>query len=112
MAKDTKFFDALIRLINANISVLQMCRVVSYDAGSKTADVQPLHLKSSGSKRGLIQGALVLKHVEADISEGKAVAVVFADHDLDNASGAENFKVGSSRQHSVNDAVIVGVWDT
>ncbi|EUJ44030.1 hypothetical protein [Listeria fleischmannii] len=62
-------------------------------------------------KKGLIQGALVLKHVEADITTGKVVAVVFADYDLDNINGNIDYSISSSRMHSVNDAVIVGVWD-
>ncbi|EGK2525012.1 hypothetical protein IOQ60_000799 [Listeria monocytogenes] len=111
MAQDTKFFDSFIRLVNSSVSVLLMCRVVNYDASNKRADVQPLNLKANGAKRAMILDALVLKHVEEDISEGKIVAIVFSDCELDNINGSTDFKPDSSRQHSVNDAVVVGVWD-
>ncbi|EAC2203415.1 hypothetical protein MJV52_002303 [Listeria monocytogenes] len=111
MAQDTKFFDSFIRLINSSVSVLLMCRVVNYDASNKRADVQPLNLKPNGAKRAMILDALVLKHTEEDISEGKIVAIVFSDCELDNINGSTDFKPESSRQHSVNDAVVVGVWD-
>ncbi|EAC5129619.1 hypothetical protein WKM37_000100 [Listeria monocytogenes] len=111
MAQDTKFFDSFIRLVNSSVSVLLMCRVVNYDATNKRADVQPLNLKRNGTKRGMIIDALVLKHTEEDMAQGKVVAVVFSDCELDNIQGSGDFKPDSSRQHSVNDAVVVGVWD-
>ncbi|QDA74640.1 hypothetical protein EOT00_06670 [Listeria seeligeri] len=111
MAQDTKFFDSFIRLVNSSVSVLLMCRVVNYDAINKRADVQPLNLKPNGSKRGMILDALVLKHAEEDMAQGKVVAVVFSDFELDNIRGASDFKPDSTRQHSVNDAVVMGVWD-
>ncbi|MBM5675616.1 hypothetical protein [Listeria seeligeri] len=111
MSQDTKFFDSFIRLVNSSVSVLLMCRVVNYDATNKRADVQPLNLKRNGTKRGMILDALVLKHAEEGMAQGKVVAVVFADCELDNIQGASDFKPGSYRQHSVNDAVVVGVWD-
>lgn len=111
MAQDTKFFDSFIQLVNSSVSVLLMCRVVNYDVANKRADVQPLNLKRNGAKRGMILDALVLKHVEEDMAQGKVVAVVFADCELDNIQGTSDFKPDSSRQHSVNDAVVVGAWD-
>ncbi|EAC4247909.1 hypothetical protein V8L40_002609 [Listeria monocytogenes] len=111
MTQDTKFFDSFIRLVNSSVSVLLMCRVVNYDVANKRADVQPLNLKRNGTKRGMILDALVLKHLEEDMAQGKVVAVVFADCELDNIQGPSDFKPDSYRQHSVNDAVVVGVWD-
>lgn len=73
--------------------------------------MRPLNLKPNGAKRAMILDALVLKHTEEDISEGKIVAIVFSDCELDNINGSTDFKPESSRQHSVNDAVVVGVWD-
>ncbi|EOB3116807.1 hypothetical protein ACIJBH_000035 [Listeria monocytogenes] len=70
-----------------------------------------MNLKPNGAKRAMILDALVLKHTEEDISEGKIVAIVFSDCELDNINGSTDFKPDSSRQHSVNDAVVVGVWD-
>lgn len=111
MSYDTKFFDTFAQFISNKINVLKLCRVVSYSTSTKRASVQPMALKNNGNKRGLIQGALVLKHVEEDISVGKIVAVVFADGDFDNINGSNDYRLSSSRQHSVNDAVVVGVWD-
>ena len=107
---DTQFFSNLMTLIASNVHVLQMCRVVDYCDRTKTAAVQPLSLKIDGTKRGLIQGALVLKHVEGDII-GKVVAVIFADGDLDELAGSDDYLPSSTRQHNVNDAVVIGVWD-
>lgn len=111
MAKDAKFFAEFIQTIKESISVSLPCRVVSYDGSTKTADVQPLNLRPDGTKRGLIQDALVLKHVEKDIAAGKTVIVLFADCELDNLSSSNDFKPDSRRTHSVNDAVVIGVWD-
>lgn len=111
MAKDAKFFAGFIQTIKESINVSLPCRVVSYDGSTKIADVQPLSLRSDGTKRGLIQDAIVLKHVENDISVGKVVVVLFTDCELDNLSGSNDFKPDSRRSHSVNDAVVIGVWD-
>lgn len=111
MAKDTQFFDMFMNIIMTKISVSKLCRVVSYDAGAKRADIQPLDRKRNGSKRGMIQDAFILKHVTDDITVGAVVCVLFADCELDNVRGDQDFTPDSSRSHSVNDAIIVGVVD-
>ena len=111
VSQDIRFFENFSATISEQIHVLQMCRVTAYNASRKRADVRPLALKSNGNERSLIQGALVLKHVENDIAVGKAVAVVFSDRDLENINGSASYRPSSKRQHSLNDAVVVGVWD-
>lgn len=109
LTSDTQFIDGLLKLTQISINVMQMCRVVSI-SGSK-ADVQPLARKSNGTKRAMVQGALVLAHCQDDIAVGKVVAVVFCDRDLDNIRGSEDYTLSTSRMHSVNDAVVMGVWN-
>lgn len=104
------FFEELVTNIMQRIHVMHLCRVVSYDSYHQTANVQPLALRSDNKKRALIIDALVLNHCTSTIAVGKVVCVVFADRDIDNLRGNSDFRLSSKRMHSLNDAVIVGVY--
>lgn len=110
MSNDSQFFSELMKTINKSINVMTLCRVVNLDLGSQKADVQPLALKSDGTKRALIQSALVLNHCLEDIGTGKVVLVGFNDRDTDNFRDAGDYHLSSKRMHSVNDAVVMGVF--
>ncbi len=110
MAKGPAFFEQLIFAIMRRINVMHLCRVTSYDSIAQRANVQPLALRSDNAKRSLIQDAMVLNHCRETIAVGKVVCVVFADRDLDNFNGRNDFRLSSTRMHSLNDAVIVGVY--
>lgn len=104
---DLAFFRSFKNRILKEINVMQLCRVVNIK-GTK-ADVQPLALKSDGSKRALILNALITKHCQSDISQGVVVVVAFCDRDIDNYRNSADYSLSSDRMHSQNDAVIVGV---
>lgn len=106
---DSRFFRELQKRINKDINVMQLCRVVSL-AANQRANVQPLALKSDNSKRALIQNALIMNHCLPDIRNGKVVLVGFCDRDIDRFRGAGDFSLASKRMHSMNDAVILGVF--
>ncbi|PZL78255.1 hypothetical protein CI088_00355 [Enterococcus plantarum] len=106
---DTRFFRNFEKRINKDLNVMQLCRVVVVNDGQK-ANVQPLALKSDGTKRALIQNALVLNHCKSDIGVGKTVLVGFCDRDIDNFRGSSDYSLSSERMHSQNDAVILGVF--
>lgn len=104
---DTRFFRNLEKKINKELSVMQLCRVVS-TSGNK-ADVQPLALKSDNSKRALILNALILNHCQDNLGVGKTVLVGFCDRDIDNFRDASDYSLSSDRMHNQNDAIILGV---
>ena len=106
---DARFFRELQKLIHKELNVMQLCRVIAIQAGQK-ASIQPLALKSDGSKRALIQGALILNHCVKDCEVGKVVLAGFCDRDIDNFRGAADYTLSSQRLHSQNDAVILGVF--
>lgn len=112
---DVDFFDRFKNKIFNDLNVIQLCRVVSISGNQ--ADVQPLGLRSDGSKRAMILGALVPKHcfkcnascTHGDIKAGDVAIVGFCDYDIDNYRGSSDFSLSSSRMHSANDAVVLGV---
>lgn len=112
MSKSTNFFDALIRNINLNLYVSAPAKVISYNSGAHTANVEPLYLSVDGEDNvdewPLIEDALVLKHV-GYLNPGDVVLLLFADRALDNLNGTEKFDPDSSRAHDLTDAFIVGV---
>lgn len=110
MVNLAKIVDDLINLAMRRINVMHLCRVIKYNSSTKRADVQPLALRSNKQKRALIQDAIVLNHCQSSIGVGKVVCVVFADRDLDNFNGKKDFSLASKRMHSLNDAVIAGVY--
>lgn len=110
MANFSKIIEDLVFSVIRRVNVMHLCRVIKYNSSTKRADVQPLALRSNKQKRALIQDAIVLNHCQSSIGVGKVVCVVFADRDLDNFNGKKDFSLASKRMHSLNDAVIVGVY--
>lgn len=111
MANDDKFFNNLIREIGLNIYVSAPARVVNV-YGSK-ADVKPLFktkdIDGEVKEQAVILGAHILKHV-GPVNVGDVVHLNFTDRALDNMNGNQTFDPGFTRLHSMNDAVIVGVY--
>ena len=111
MANDDKFFTNLIREIGLNLYVSAPARVVNV-YGSQ-ADVKPLFkmkdVNGNLQEHSIIQGAHILKHV-GPINVGDVVHLNFTDRALDNMNGNQTFDPGFTRIHSINDAVIVGVY--
>jgi hypothetical protein len=111
MAYDDKFFSELTRSIGLQLYVSAPARVAKV-YGSK-ADIKPLFKakRKDGvlEEHPLVLGAHILKHVGA-ISVGDVVHVNFTDRALDNLRNNQTFDPGFTRIHSINDAVIVGVY--
>jgi ATP sulfurylase len=111
LASDDKFFNDLIRGIGLQLFVSAPARVVSVN-GSR-ADVKILFKfkdkEGNIQEHSVIQGARILKHV-GPINVGDVVHLNFTDRALDNLNGNQTFDPGYTRIHSINDAVIVGVY--
>ncbi|MED4977228.1 hypothetical protein NST70_13650 [Weizmannia sp. FSL K6-0777] len=112
MAYDDKFFSNLIREIGLHLYVSAPAKVVKVH-GNHTADVKVL-FKTKDADGNLdeytpILGAHILKHV-GTINTGDVVHLNFTDRALDNLSGNQTFDPEYTRLHSMNDAVIVGVY--
>lgn len=99
-----------------SINVSNFAKVVSYDSTHHTADVQPQVDDEGGQDEvGIIIGCPVLMNCYAfdggkSMKNGATVFIVFNDRDLDNFDGGKYTKA-SDRTHSVNDAVVVGVYE-
>lgn len=126
--KMAEFFkDDVRRFINDDINCHQMCRVNRYDKGKHSADCQPLALQSDGDKRAMLIDVKVpasiwqlddamdkiAKKVDGldwkPLKVGSVVWVGFNDRDLGNWTGKTNYKLESTRMHSVQDAAIESV---
>ncbi|MHA3065658.1 Gp138 family membrane-puncturing spike protein [Lacticaseibacillus saniviri] len=118
----TEFFREFATQLAINFNVAQLARVVSLNGDRSKADVQPMVLNQSGSKRGMLLNVPVTRHLQQkirlegessyldQIKKGDVAIVVFLDRSIENWSGGNgDFKLGSLRMHNVNDAVIVGV---
>lgn len=96
-------------------NVSNFATVVRYDSSSHTADIQPQVDDVGGQDEvGIISECPVLMSCYAfdggaSMKAGATVFVVFNDRDLDNFFGGKYTKA-SDRTHSVNDAVVVGVY--
>lgn len=114
-----KAAGALVEKIFVNLNVATIGKVVKIDG--TFADVQPLPLKSNGTKRALLINCPIVKSaqftdykvvnhnlIKEKIKVGDVVIVVFCDRDISNFSGASEFKIGA-RLHSLNDGIVVGV---
>ncbi|MCU9592205.1 Gp138 family membrane-puncturing spike protein [Bacillus sp. FSL M7-1004] len=114
MSKATKFFDGFEQRIKQSIHTTAPARVVNYNADKHTADLKLLFQTNDGEylhEYPLIEHAPVLKHVEDDIKVGSCVFVSFAERSLDNLDGNKTFDPDSRRTHSINDPVVIGVWE-
>lgn len=111
MAYDDKFFSELTRSVGLQIYASAPARVTKV-YGYK-ADIKPLFKvkKKDGSlvEHALVLGAHILKHV-GTVNVGDVVHVNFTDRALDNLRNNQTFDPGFTRIHSMNDAVIVGVY--
>ncbi|KRO15907.1 Gp138 family membrane-puncturing spike protein [Lacticaseibacillus saniviri] len=119
---DIKFFREFATQLAISINVAQLGRVVSVSADKKKADIQPMALNQSGSKRGMLLNVAVARHLQQkirlegessyldQIKKGDVAIVVFLDRSVENwGGGNSDFTLGSLRMHNVNDAVVVGV---
>lgn len=110
-------FKAMAERIQGSIHVGELAKVTSIK--DEFASVQPLG--SNGSGRSTLNNVYITKqvmYVPKDLNDdqptyrklkvGDVVVVLFLDFDSDNFDGS-NFTVTTSRAHSLNDAVIVGV---
>lgn len=115
MSEGTRFTDALIRNIKLSLYVSAPAKVIKYDAGAHTADVEPLYLSVDNDNNvddwPLIEDALVLKHV-GDLAAGDVVVLLFADRALDEMNGSEKFDPDSTRTHDLTDCFVIGVIQT
>lgn len=108
---DTIFVKELISNINANLHVAQLARVVFLSEDKSRANVQPLALNYSGSKRALLMNVPVGKASQQFIRVGGVVSVLFLDRALANWDGSnQDFTLSSKRMHDLNDAVITEVF--
>lgn len=126
--KMAEFFkDDVRRFINDDINCHQLCRVNRYDKGGHSADCQPLALQSDGDKRAMLMDVKVpasiwqlddamdaiSKKVDGlkwkPLKVGSVVMVEFNDRDISNWTGKTNYKLESTRMHSIQDASIGSV---
>lgn len=114
---DVQFVNNLINNLLVLVSVAQLGRITSLN-GNK-ADVQPLaHNYKDDKKRALLLDVPIprsilepLEHAEKPVKVGDPCIVVFLDRSMENWSGGSgDFPLDSPRMHSLNDAVIVGVF--
>lgn len=112
MAKDDRFFSEFIREIGIHLFVAGPARVLKVN-GNHTVDIKLLYKTKDEDgnieEHPSILEAPILKHVGA-VNPGDVVWVNFGDRALDNMNGNYSFDPGFTRLHSINDAVIVGVF--
>nr|WP_232242600.1 Gp138 family membrane-puncturing spike protein [Paenibacillus sp. GSMTC-2017] len=95
------------------------CKVISYQAATNRASLQPL-TRTTNAEPAIIEHVSVLGQrymingYETTcipyVKAGDIVLVVCSDRELKNAQTGKVSKPDSSRMHDVNDAVIVGVF--
>ena len=117
----------LPKYVSSKINCINIGRVISNDTKRHECDVQLLPLQLDGQKSAVVSRALVPESIwrqddfnkqiaqKNDINYstlfkvGSVVAIGFFDREIDNYSGAKNYKIGTDRMHSLNDPVILGV---
>ncbi|WP_223068476.1 Gp138 family membrane-puncturing spike protein [Paenibacillus caui] len=117
-------YQVLTAMIHHSLSQARVgipCRVIRFDSAGCSADVQPL-IRTTKHDPAIIHSVPVLGHrllqdgssIEAVyrpvLKNGDIVFVVCADRELKNARTGKVATADTDRQHSVNDAVIVGVF--
>ncbi|PAE96783.1 Gp138 family membrane-puncturing spike protein [Shouchella clausii] len=112
--QDAKFFERFASTICLGIHTTAPARVLSYDADKGTADIKLLFKRKGTDGKtkeySPILSAPVMKHCDPDIKTGSLVFVSFAERALDNLVNNQTFDPDSNRMHSINDAVVMGVW--
>ncbi|CAH1190290.1 hypothetical protein PAECIP111893_00259 [Paenibacillus plantiphilus] len=102
------------------LNVALPCRVLSYDASSCLATVQPL-VRSGPDKPAPIESVPALGQrysvdggaeqiFKPSLHVGDVVLVVCADREIKNTLAGQIASPDTARQHNLNDAVIVGVF--
>lgn len=102
------------------INVALICRVLAYDEAKQTATVQPL-IQSNDTPPAPIQAVPVLGHrykvnggAEQNyvpfLEVGDVVFVICADREIKNGLGGQVARPDTNQTHSLNDAVIVGIF--
>ncbi|WP_230875850.1 Gp138 family membrane-puncturing spike protein [Paenibacillus campinasensis] len=106
----------------AQISVSLPCVVLAYDQDKGRASVQPL-IQTGDFKPAPIPSVPVLGQrlsvgggAEQEYipvyKPGDVVLIVCADREIKNALSGQVSRPDTNRQHSLNDAVIVGIFST
>ncbi|CAM4012974.1 Gp138 family membrane-puncturing spike protein [Mesobacillus zeae] len=112
MANDTQFFNHLKKEVGLHLFVAAPARVITMNANG-TADIKILFKTKDKdgelSDHPPVVEVPILKHI-GELITGDVVWVNFADRALDHMTGAHTFDPGFTRVHSINDAVIVGVF--
>ncbi|PYE52488.1 hypothetical protein HUB98_26530 [Paenibacillus barcinonensis] len=114
-----KLLQSLIDKAMADIHCGTPCKVIKFDEGTCTADVQPL-IRTTSDDPAMILNVQALGHrykvdgVEKEykpsLHPGDVVMVQFADNEIRNAMTGSVASPDTARTHDRNDAVIVGVF--
>ncbi|MDQ0876757.1 hypothetical protein QFZ77_005416 [Paenibacillus sp. V4I3] len=108
-----------IEKMAATLSVSFPCRIISYDAGSGMATIQPLIRKTDSDPAPILNVPVLGQRFLVDgvervytpaLHAGDTVLVVCTDNELKNALNGQIAVTNSKRSHDHNDAVIVGVF--
>lgn len=115
-----RLLDAYLAGLQGDISVAKLCRVISWDEGKGRAKIQPL-IKTGTDEPAMIQaipvlgfrlkpktGGASIEYVP-DLKPNDVVLAVVADHEIRNGMTGSVAPPDSTRQHDVNDAIIVGI---
>ncbi|MBP2002564.1 hypothetical protein J2Z69_003650 [Paenibacillus shirakamiensis] len=116
-------YNLLARYLDDRITALRVglpCKVIAFDTDSATADIQPL-TRTSKTDPAMLHSVPVLSqryHVHGGdpqvytpvLYPGDVVFAVCADRELQNVKSGNVASPDTNRSHSVNDAVIVGVF--
>jgi hypothetical protein len=118
MAKLLKNFNSKQ---NDGLRVADICRVLTFDAASCRATVQPLIRSGSDDpapiqnvpaigQRLLLEGSQVEQVYKPALHVGDVVLVLFADQEIKNGLAGRVTSPDTQRRHDKNDAVIIGVF--
>lgn len=116
------FKDDIRRFINDDVNCHILARVIKYDKDSHRCDCQPLALQSDGDKRATLVECIVPSSIwQTDKAMAKAypdwkpmrvnsvVWIEFGDREMDNWTGTSNYKIDSTRMHSIQDPYVGSV---
>lgn len=102
------------------INVALICRVLTFDEAKMRASVQPLIQANEGPPAPLTAVPMLGHRYKVDggaeqtfipvFKPGDVVLVVCADREIKNGLAGQVAKPDTARQHSLNDAVIVGIF--
>lgn len=114
-----KMFEGWRLKMSSSLHVSFPCKVIAFNAATSKASIQPL-IRTTEAEPAVIQNVpalgqrLVIDDVETiclpALKAGDVVMVVCADREMKNALTGDVARVDSNRTHSLNDAVIVGVF--